>query len=194
MYMIQSGTKQEEAIETVLRNNDDFDDLEALGNGTVEDYKNSESVDVKKTVVLETTLAALKEGIKYPAYLGEIIEYTNAAGRKDMESTPGNLSYVHSEDTRLTLSNIYKAGDVFYQKTGDKVYKLDGTTQVEVSELPETAVKLNEQDEFWGESIQVTKPTGEDKQTPVQAIVIAIAATATIGVGIILIKKFVLKK
>ena len=39
----------------------------------------------------------------------------------------------------------------------------------------------------------VTKPTGENKQAPVQIIVIAISSVAVIGVGMILIKKFVLK-
>ena len=57
--------------------------------------------------------------------------------------------------------------------------------------------KLNEDDEYWGlggEKLIVSKPTGENKQAPVQIIVIAISSVAVIGVGIILIKKFVLKK
>ena len=52
----------------------------------------------------------------------------------------------------------------------------------------------NEFDEFWGEKLIVSKPTGENKQAPVQIIVIAISSVAVIGVGIILIKKFVLTK
>lgn len=58
----------------------------------------------------------------------------------------------------------------------------------------ETMKTNNQRDEFWGETIIVTKPTGADKLTPIQITLIAIGATALIGVGIILIRKFVLKK
>ena len=141
-----NGVLEKEKIETVLGNTSSFKMLDV------------NEKDTSKTAKLETTLAATKEGIRIPTYLEEITEYTNAAGRKDIESTPGNLSYVHSEDTNKTMNTD------------------------------------NEVDEFWGETIIVSKPTGEDKQTPVQAIIIATTAIATIGVGIILIKKFVLKK
>ena len=57
-----------------------------------------------------------------------------------------------------------------------------------------TFEKLNENDEFWAETFRITKPTGEDKLTPVQIAVITISAVAVLGIGIILIKKFVLKK
>ena len=57
-----------------------------------------------------------------------------------------------------------------------------------------TFEKLNEEDEFWAETFRITKPTGEDKLTPVQIAIITISAVAVLGVGIILIKKFVLKK
>lgn len=141
-----NGNDNKEKIETVLENIELFT---TLGKG---------ERDTTKTANLETTLSASSKEIAYPTYIGEITEYTNAAGRKDMESTPANLSYVHSENTSETMENS------------------------------------NEADEFWGEKLIISKPTGEDKQTPVQAIIIATTAIATIGIGIILIKKFVLKK
>lgn len=52
----------------------------------------------------------------------------------------------------------------------------------------------NEEDEFWAERFTITKPTGEDKLTPVQIAIITITSVAVLGIGIILIKKFVLKK
>ena len=65
----------------------------------------------------------------------------------------------------------------------------------EFSDLTNTTFeKLNENDEFWAETFRITKPTGEDKLTPVQIAVITISAVAVLGIGIILIKKFVLKK
>ena len=141
------GTEDKELIETVIGNIEQFKEL-----------KVGES-DTLKTVKLETILSASNKEISYPTYIGEIIKYTNAAGRKDMKSVPGNLAYVNSDDTRMTMESA-----------------------------------KNEIDEFWGEKLIVSKPTGEDKQTPVQMIIIAISSVAVIGVGIVLIKKFVLKK
>ena len=53
---------------------------------------------------------------------------------------------------------------------------------------------LNENDEFWGETVIITTSTGKDKQTPMNITLIIIASIAVIGVGIVLIKKFVLNK
>ncbi len=57
-----------------------------------------------------------------------------------------------------------------------------------------TLANNNEEDEFWAETFRITKPTGEDKLTPVQIAIITITSVAVLGIGIILIKKFVLKK
>lgn len=115
--------------------------------------------DISKKLVVSVGLSAseIENGGVYDSYIAQVTHYTNAAGRRD-QSTPANLSYVHSEDTRITLD------------------------------------KYNEQDEFWAETFRITKPTGEDKITPVQIAIITISAVAVLGVGIILIKKFVLKK
>lgn len=51
-----------------------------------------------------------------------------------------------------------------------------------------------EMDEFWGERIIISKPTGEDKMQPLQIAVVAISAAAILGVGIVLIRRVVLKK
>ena len=119
------------------------------------------SADWSKKITLRTTLSTVSGGelgANLPSYIAEITQYSNAAGRKDMYATPGNLGYVHSDDTEMTMDNS------------------------------------NEKDEFWSESIIITKPTGEDKITPLQIVIVTTAAIATLGVGILLIKKFVLKK
>lgn len=115
--------------------------------------------DTSKKLVVSVGLSAseIENGGVYDSYIAQVTHYTNAAGRRD-QSTPANLSYVHSEDTRITLD------------------------------------KYNEEDEFWAETFRITKPAGEDKITPVQIAIITISAVAVLGVGIILIKKFVLKK
>ncbi len=117
--------------------------------------------DFSNKVTLKTVLASTNGGelgANIPSYIAEVIKYSNAAGRRDMEAQPANLSYVHSNDNRITVGNS------------------------------------NEEDEFWGESIIITKPTGEDKISTMQIAIIAVTAVAVLGVGIILIKKFALKK
>ena len=115
--------------------------------------------DTSKKLVVSVGLSAseIENSGVYDSYIAQVTHYTNAAGRRD-QSTPANLSYVHSYDTNKTLKDY------------------------------------NEEDEFWAERFTITKPTGEDKITPVQIAIITISAVAVLGVGIILIKKFVLKK
>ena len=125
------------------------------------DYTENDT-DWTKTAKITTVLSAVTNGEiggNYPSYIAEIIRYSNAAGRRNMEVEPENLSYVHSEDTTITMNS-----------------------------------GRNEEDEFWGESIIISKPTGEDKQTGVQIAIITTISVAILGLGIVLIKKFVLKK
>ena len=125
------------------------------------------TMDTSKKLVVSVGLSAseIENGGVYDSYIAQVTHYTNAAGRRD-QSTPDNLSYVHSENTNITLD----------------------------SNIPDTNKKYNEEDEFWAERFTITKPTGEDKITPVQIAIITVSAVAVLGVGIILIKKFVLKK
>ena len=51
-----------------------------------------------------------------------------------------------------------------------------------------------EMDEFWGERIIISKPTGEDRMKPLQIAVIVILSVAILGVGILPIRRFVIKK
>lgn len=127
-------------------------------NGNVTDIANA---DYSKTVTLRTVLTSSSNGElggNYQSYIAEIMQYSNAAGRRNMEAEPANLSYVNSEDT---------------------------------SETMETS---NEVDEFWGETIIITKPTGEDRLSALAITIIVISSIAVIAVGIVLIKKFVIKK
>lgn len=191
------------------------------------DYS-EENTDFDKRFMVEKVLSAqeIEDGGVYDSYLADITHYTNAAGRRD-ESTPDNLSYVHSEDTNMNLETyIYTDPDtnnvklivseidmVLDTATGttveEEVYtyygndvppngiEAVGATKGENGTIiynGNTYTKLNEQDEFWAETFKITKPTGEDKLTPVQIAIITVSAVAILGVGIILIKKFVLKK
>lgn len=156
-YYGKDGNSTTKDIDTVIRATNPSNFLTRK----VGDSYDSTNADFTKTIKLITALASSSNGEvggDYPSYIAEVIEYSNVAGRRNMEAEPENLSYVHSEDTTMTMENS------------------------------------NEVDEFWGESINISKPTGEDRLTPVQITIITISSIAVIGVAIILIKKFVLKK
>ena len=135
--------------------------------------------DDSNKLVLSTVLASTNyDKGYYPSYMAEITKYSNAAGRKDMTATPQNLQYAHCKDTDVSLINSYIYED------GDKLY---------ISQ-DEGGIKANENDEFWGEDIIITKPTGENKQMVKQITITIISSVAVLVIGIALIKKFTLKK
>lgn len=138
-------------------NDSNINEIITSTTGTGKMELNGRNTSKKLVVSVGLSASEIENGGVYDSYIAQVTHYTNAAGRRD-QSTPANLSYVHSEDTGITLD------------------------------------KYNEEDEFWAETFRITKPTGEDKITPVQIAIITISAVAVLGVGIILIKKFVLKK
>lgn len=179
------GNTKSEKINTVVVNDKPTSFLIPKAGDTYTE----ETADYSKTITLRTILSATSGGelgANLPSHIAEVVKYSNAAGRRDMGAEPENLSYVHSDNTGMTLENSW-------------LYELEGTlyeTQNK-DEIPEGATNIreaNERDEFWGETIIITKPTGEDKLTPLQIAIITISSIAVIGVGIVLIKKFVLKK
>ena len=154
------------------------------------------NTDYSLRVNLETTLSAASKEISYAGCLAQITHYTNAAGKRDIDSVPGNLEYVSSDDNELTLDSYVKYYNDDKEAENRKIIQV-AKDQADAELLGGLFFKLNEDDEYWGlggEKLIVSKPTGENKQAPVQIIVIAISSVAVIGVGIILIKKFVLKK
>lgn len=141
-----------------LQNNTKITEIITSKTGTEKLSKDANDTSKKLVVSIGLSASEIENGGVFDSYIAEVTRYTNAAGRRDVSSTPANLSYVHSYDTRKTLANS------------------------------------NEEDEFWAETFKITKPTGEDKLTPVQIAIITITSVAVLGIGIILIKKFVLKK
>jgi len=155
-----------EALEKTVYNEDGNATIQKIDtvvqNKSASAFMRANEKDYSKTITLTKTLASSEGGevgANLPSYIAEITSYSNAAGRRDMDSQPANLSYVHSYDNTKTL-----------------------------------ATENNEPDEFWAETIIVTKPTGEDKLSPIQIAIITISSVAVLGLGIVLIKKIVLKK
>lgn len=176
-----NGVGETEKINTVVRNSTASD---VLPNNDKVINKNYTT----KTITLKTTLSSSTDGEvgkNIPSYIAEIIKYSNAAGRRAKDVRLANLNYVHSDDTDMTLDNSYTYNQ------GATLYELQDQTQIPQGSTNVT--KVNENDEFWGESIIITKPTGEDKLTPAQIAAIAVSGVAVLGVGIVLIKKFILK-
>lgn len=186
-----NGAEQTKEINTIVRTDSETEFLTPSetneeGNKVYTYSDDIKTVDYNKTIKLTTVLSSSSNGeggANLPSYIAEIVKYSNAAGRRDMESEPENLRYVHSDDPSMTLETYT------YQKDDGTIE--DGTA------VPEGATirrEKNEPDEFWGETIIITKPTGENKQTGIQIAIITTSAVALLGVGIVLIKKFVLKK
>lgn len=147
-------------------------------------FLNVGEMDYSKTLTLTRDLSSITNGEmegNYPSYIAEIKAYSNAAGRIDMEARIANLSYVHSDDKRITL-------DAYLKKEGN------GNVIDVKYEPTEGYVKANEYDEFWAERIIISEPTGQNKVTPILLTIVIISGIAVMGTGIILIKKFVLKR
>ncbi len=182
------GELEDITIKTIIQSKNPTSSLERL------------QADYSKNILLTTTLSSSNKEISYPSYIAEIVKYSNAAGRRDVDSVPENLNYVHSNNTEFTLNTYYdKTTNKYYQEGNGSIYENDIANsnefvKTDLSSIPSSAIRLNEMDEFWAERIMVTKPTGEDKQEPVTIAIITISSIAVLGVGIVLIKKFVLKK
>ena len=185
----EEGNPKEADTVTVIENTEVSD---ILTRKTGEKYVNDDTAktaDFSKTIKLRKLLSTSNGGSiegNLPSYIAEIVKYSNAAGRRNMSAEPANLSYVHSDDKEMTLNNSW-----LYEKDG-KTYETQNKENI-----PEGATNIreaNEEDEFWAETIIVTKPTGQDNISPMQIAIITVSSIAVLGVGIVLIKKFVLKK
>lgn len=112
-----------------------------------------------------------------------------------MSTSPENLKYVHSEDNEITLESHEYIDDTTQEINYTSVKP--SSTRKTYNDLSqnekETAKILNEVDEFWGERVLVTKPTGENKAFPTTLVTVITSSVLAIGVGILLIKKYVLK-
>lgn len=194
-------------------NNEDIKEIITSVKGT--DKLKTSDKDVSRKLIVSVGLSASEienDGV-YDSYIAQITYYTNAAGRRD-QSTPENLNYVHSKDKNMTMESYKDSnGNMITAKTvhangniGVQYFLYKDNKEEEINRTKiklekdkliyegVTYEKLNEDDEFWAERFIITKPTGEDKLTAVQIAIISVSAVVILGVGIILIKKFVLKK
>lgn len=172
-YYNEAGGVETLKIETILQTDGE---IKTLGVG---------HDDRDRKLKLETTISSLTNGeigATIPSYITQITSYSNAAGIVNMGSaTPGNLAYIHCADKGISLDSYVEKNS-----NGDII-------NVSNTELA-GYIQMNEYDEFWGETIIISKPTGLDKTTILIITAIAISSAAVIGAGIILIKKRVLKK
>ncbi|MCL2354522.1 MAG: hypothetical protein FWC68_01260, partial [Oscillospiraceae bacterium] len=179
-----------EVINTVLR--------------TVRPTRVLEPGDVDNTieVSLTTTLRGNAEELRFVSHIAEIVSFTNAAGRRLSNDTiPG------------TLNNRYGAVHPDYAIVGFGIVDYDGLQAglLEYVHSDEAGVNMehdarradtegyhpsNQPIEFWGETILITDPLGGEDTQWERAMIIAVAAgvVTVVGVGIVVIKKFVLTK
>lgn len=129
---------------------------------------------------------------------------TSATGTNKLKTTENDTSKKLVVSIGLSASEIENGG-VFDSYIAEVTRYTNAAGRRDVStpanlsyvhsyDANKTLQDYNEGDEFWAETFKITKPTGEDKQAPVQIAIITITSVAVLGIGIILIKKFVLKK
>ena len=167
-----SGVKKEDLkVNTVIKNKEEFAYIRPKDSG---ETWNVDNADYTKKVKLRATLSGSSSEIEINPYVVEIVEYSTPIGRVDMEACPNNAA----DDDRILAAN----------------------TQVEwetssISGIRTGTTGILEHDEYLSAGrIIISKPTGEDKTTSLQITIVAIASVAVVGVGIILIKKYVLTK
>lgn len=128
----------------------------------------------------------------------------NAAGQKtykttlkttrDIDSTSTNKNYTfRSYAAQLVPSNGIKTS-----RTGtlDKLSKLGNLKYIQADVGIQTLsgiINMDEQDEFIAESVIITVETGADQKSPILLIVSITGGLVLVAVGIVLIKKFVIK-
>ena len=134
-----------------------------------------------------TALSELKLGEESRAFTSTFEGKINVGAI--LADKPENVNYAGKYDSYIAQIVKYSI------PTGRKCENSVPGNLAYVHSMDETkTMEKHELDEFWGETFIITTPTGEDKQTPVQIAIIIVSSVAIIGVGIILIKKFVLKK
>lgn len=153
--------------------------------------------DYNRRIVLTKTLNTNNiNEMLFDSHIAEILSYSVASGRRSTSSTPGNLTYSYSADTDMTLENCYyvESTGKTYKPHEDKYICLEANeTKTEAELISAGARKLNETDEFWGETIIITAPTGEDGISTTLWIILGAICALIIAGGIFGIKKFVLK-
>jgi hypothetical protein len=176
--------------------------------------------DNRKEIVLTRALNTtnVEEELLYDSYIAEIYEYSNAAGRRDA----GTIGEYPKIDKTEAWDGSEKNGAVPGQlrntsKPTDNaqivtpsasnpslgagyVHSNAGEHTLEAYNSPTGGVKLaNEHDEFWAESIKITKPTGVTDEVQTEnnvnmAVIIGIPALIVLAGAIVLIIKFVIIK
>lgn len=134
--------------------------------------------------------------------INEIITSTTGTGKMELNSNDTSKKLVVSvglSASEIENGGVYDSYIAQVTRYTNAAGRRDQSTPANLAyvhsyDIKKTLENYNEEDEFWAETFRITKPTGEDKLTAVQIAIISVSALVILGVGIILIKKFVLKK
>jgi len=118
-----------------------------------------------QNIILESNGKLTSTGVlQFPGNIAQIkTAYSNAVGRRDVYSIPGNLKFIQNND----INNTYLRNNA-------------------------NASRDCELDEYWVEPVEITKPTGENKQLIIALSISITAGLAVVASGIVVIKKYVL--
>jgi len=165
----------------------------------IADNKTNEYVSVIQSKEVLTLDAAQKKYYDNPLKLSVYDESIDSVGTTEefkYRSYAAQLVYpstgmITSQAGTLCGGNI-KLGDI---ELGEQKLSNLATVQSYVDDLNSVPVKniVPEADESIAETVLITMDTGEDKAMPVMLIVSITVGLAVIAVGIVLIKKFIIK-
>jgi len=124
---------------------------------------------IRQTLIVESNGKLTSTGtLTFPSYIAQIkTAYSNPMGRRDTESVPNNLEYI-------SIPENYGLDDVIKDSSNNEF-----KTYIEP-------------DSYWAETVEITKPTGGNKQLAITLAISITAGIAIVGVGTFAIKKYVL--
>lgn len=173
-----NNTKIQDGVFEIVETNKEYNILESYGN------PKTQSVNIVRT----------KSIIELKAGEGEKLTNIKLTTERDIDTTSTRKDFTY----RSYATQLVTADGIVTSRTGtlDKVSKFNnleyiqgGTRDIKLSDI----IHMDEQDEFIAESVIITVETGADQKSPILLIVSITGGLVLIAVGIVLIKKFVIK-
>lgn len=144
----------------------------------------TESVNVIRSQPIKLEAGKINDNIKQKVYIDSL---DATSGKKEFTYRSYAAQLVWPTNSPMvseagTLSNGMNLGNL-------------ETVQSYVDDLNNVSIKtiVPENDEALAETVIITMPTGQDKETPTMLIITITASLAVLAIGIVLIKKYVIK-
>lgn len=166
-------------------------DFTEIGSDTKEVWADSGNEATEEVTVIQTDNRELNAGTQ--------MIFTVNAYKENLDTSAGQNFTFRSYAAQLASTDLTsKTGTLANNVTLGNLEKVQSYAPLDIVALvpqsnPEIPALTPEVDEFVAETIRITMDTGGDKETPVLLITAITGGLIVIAVGIVLIKKFVIK-